>query len=65
MIAVLATSVAWILPTQTQAYLVAQAATEGRLFSLEQARRFALGYTAVTLGALLASVPYWRWLGLL
>jgi CRP-like cAMP-binding protein/di/tricarboxylate transporter len=65
MIAVLATSVAWILPTQTQAYLVAQAATEGRLFSPEQARRFALGYTAVTLGALLASVPYWCWLGLL
>ena len=65
MIAVLATSVAWILPTQTQAYLVAVAASEGRLFSHGQARRFALGYTAVTLAALVACVPYWRWLGLL
>jgi di/tricarboxylate transporter len=65
MIAVLATSVSWILPTQTQAYLVAVAASEGRLFSHEQARRFALGYTGVTLAALVACVPYWRWLGLL
>ena len=64
-IALLATSVLWFLPSQTPSYLVAQSASEGRLFSHEQARRFALGYTGVTLAAMVACVPYWRWLGLL
>ena len=51
MLAVLVTSVAWTLPTQTQAYRVAVAAPEGRLHSPEQARRFPVGYTAVTVAA--------------
>jgi len=41
-IALLATSVAWFLPSQTPSYLVAQSASEGRLFSHAQRQRFAL-----------------------
>jgi di/tricarboxylate transporter len=63
-IALLSTSVAWWLPAQTPSYLVAQSASEGRLFSHVQAQRFAIAYTALTLLALLVSVPYWRLLGL-
>jgi hypothetical protein len=38
---------------------------EDRLFSHEQARRFALAYTALTLLGLALAVPHWRVLGLL
>jgi divalent anion:Na+ symporter, DASS family len=64
-ITVLATSVAWFLPSQTISYLVAQSASEGRLFSHAQAQRFALAYTTLVLIGLALSVPYWRLLGLL
>jgi len=64
-ISVLAMSVAWFLPSQTLSYLVAQSASEGRLFSHAQARRFAFAYTALVLVGLMVSVPYWRLLGLL
>jgi len=64
-IALLATSVAWFLPSQTPSYLVAQSASEGRLFSHAQAQRFALAYTVLTLVGLALCVPYWRWLGLI
>ncbi len=64
-VALLATSVAWFLPSQTPSYLVAQSASEGRLFSHAQARRFAVAYAALTLGGLALSIPYWRLLGLL
>lgn len=64
-IALLATSVLWFLPSQTPSYLVAQAGSEGRLFSHAQARRFAFAYTALTLLGLVLSIPYWRLLGLL
>ena len=64
-ITVLATSVAWFLPSQTISYLVAQSASEGRLFSHAQAQRFALAYTTLVLVGLALSVPYWRLLGLL
>jgi hypothetical protein len=62
-IALLATSVAWFLPSQTPSYLVAQAASEGKLFSHAQARRFAVAWTLLTLLGLALSVPYWRMLG--
>jgi hypothetical protein len=64
MIALLATSVAF-LPSQTPSYLVAQSASEGRLFSHAQAQRFALAYTVLTLVGLALCVPYWRALGLI
>ena len=63
-IALLATSVAWFVPSQTPSYLVAQAASEHRLFSHEQARRFAVAWTLLTLLGLALCVPYWRMLGL-
>jgi di/tricarboxylate transporter len=55
----------WFLPGQAPAYLVAQAATEGRLYARAQSRAVALGYAVVTLLAVLLSVPYWHLLGLL
>ena len=64
-IALLTTSVTWLLPFQTSAYMVARAASEDRLFSHEQARRFALAYAGLTLLGLALAVPYWRLLGLL
>jgi di/tricarboxylate transporter len=64
-IALLSMSVAWFLPSQTPSYLVAQSASEGRLFSHPQAQRFAIAYTVLTLLALVLCLPYWRWLGLL
>jgi di/tricarboxylate transporter len=64
-IALLATSVVWFLPFQTSSYMVARSASEDRLFSHEQARRFALAYAALTLLGLALAVPYWRLLGLL
>jgi CRP-like cAMP-binding protein/di/tricarboxylate transporter len=64
-IALLATSVAWLFPFQTSSYMVARAASEDRLFSHEQARRFAVAYAALTLLGLALAVPYWRLLGVL
>ncbi len=64
-IALLATSVVWFLPFQTSSYMVARSASEDRLFSHEQARRFALGYAGLTLLGLALAVPYWRLLGIL
>jgi CRP-like cAMP-binding protein/di/tricarboxylate transporter len=64
-IALLATSVGWFLPFQTSSYMVARSASEDRLFSHEQGRRFALAYTGLTLLGLALAVPYWRLLGIL
>ena len=55
----------WFLPGQAPAYLVAQAAAEGRLYSEVQSRAVAFGYAVVTLLAVMLSVPYWHVLGLL
>jgi hypothetical protein len=63
--ALLATSVAWFLPFQTSSYMVARSASEDRLFTQEQAQRFALAYTGLTLLGLALAVPYWRLLGIL
>jgi divalent anion:Na+ symporter, DASS family len=63
--ALLATSVAWFLPFQTSSYMVARSASEDPLFTHEQARRFALAYTGLTLLGLALAVPYWRLLGIL
>jgi hypothetical protein len=64
-IALLATSVAWFFPFQTTSYMVARSASEDRLFTHEQARRFALAYAGLTLLGLALAVPYWRLLGIL
>jgi hypothetical protein len=62
---VLATSALWFLPAQTPSYLVAYAATDGRLFTHAQAKLAAFAYTAVVIAGLSVSVPYWHLLGLL
>src|SRR5262249_37545695 len=49
----------WFFPSQSVAYAIAYEATEGRLFTHQQARRVCLGYTAVTFVGLAISVPYW------
>ncbi|MDP8924661.1 MAG: anion permease, partial [Chloroflexota bacterium] len=67
-VVVLAVSLAtniWVYPQQNLLYLTAFYATGERAFSHEQARPLALAYPLFVLVALLASVPYWRWLGLL
>jgi len=61
----LATSSMWLLPWQAPGYLVAYAASEGRLFSHHQARLIGLAYSVVVVLGLLLTIPYWRLLGLL
>src|SRR5262249_54166847 len=64
-ITLLATSVMWFIPSQTNSYLVAYSAAEGRLFSHAQGRLAAFLYAGVTLIALAVCVlTYWRLLGL-
>jgi di/tricarboxylate transporter len=64
-IAILALGLSWHVPAQTPEFLVAQAASEGRLYSNGQARRAALAYIAVGLTSLALCLPYWHLLGLL
>jgi CRP-like cAMP-binding protein/di/tricarboxylate transporter len=55
----------WLYPQQNVLYQAAYFATGERSFSHEQARPLAFAYPALVLLALLASIPYWRWLGLI
>jgi di/tricarboxylate transporter len=64
-ITLLVTGSVWYFPTQNYAYIVADEAAEGRLFTSAQARTACLGYIAAALAGLAVSVPYWRLLGLL
>ena len=64
-IAILALGLSWHVTAQTPEFLVAQAASEGRLYSNAQARRAAFAYVAVGLTSLAVCLPYWHLLGLL
>lgn len=64
-IAILALGLSWHVPAQTPEFLVAQAASEGRLYSNAQARRASFAYIGVGLASLALCLPYWRLLGLL
>ncbi|MCE3277424.1 MAG: crp 3, partial [Propionibacteriaceae bacterium] len=55
----------WLYPQQNVLYQAAYFATGERSFSHEQARPLAIAYPAFVLIALLASIPYWQWLGLI
>jgi CRP-like cAMP-binding protein/di/tricarboxylate transporter len=55
----------WLYPQQNVLYQAAYFATGERSFSHEQARPLALAYPAFVLLALVGSIPYWRWLGLI
>lgn len=64
-IAILALGLSWHVPAQTPEFLVAQAASEGRLYSNAQARRASFAYIGVGLASLALCLPYWHLLGLL
>jgi di/tricarboxylate transporter len=55
----------WLYPQQSVLYQAAYIATGERAFSHEQVRPLAIAYAAFVVVALLASIPYWRWLGLI
>lgn len=59
----------FFLPYQSTTYLAlyygAGGGSAGRLFTHRQARPLAIAYGVAALFALVASVPYWRWLGLI
>ena len=64
-IAILALGLSWHIPAQSPEYLVAYGASHGRLYSHAQARRVALAYDGIALGALAVCLPYWHLLGLI
>jgi CRP-like cAMP-binding protein/di/tricarboxylate transporter len=55
----------FLYPAQNVYYLTAYYGTGERGFSHAQARPIALAYAAFTFVALVLTLPYWRWLGLL
>jgi di/tricarboxylate transporter len=55
----------FLVPYQSTTYLALYHGTGGRLFDHRLARPAALAYGAASLLALCASVPAWRWMGLL
>jgi CRP-like cAMP-binding protein/di/tricarboxylate transporter len=55
----------WLYPQQNVLYQAAYFATGERSFSHEQARPLAFAYVAFVFLAIVASIPYWRWLGLI
>ena len=50
---------------QSPTYLTAYYSAEGKAFSHRQGRKIALGYALAVTVAVLASIPYWQWLGLI
>jgi anion transporter len=55
----------FFLPYQSPYYLTLYYGTEGRCFSHEQTRPFAWAYAGIVVLGFLASIPYWRLLGLI
>jgi di/tricarboxylate transporter/CRP-like cAMP-binding protein len=55
----------WLYPQQSVLYLTAYHGTDGRAFSHAQARPLAVAYAVFVFVALLASIPYWRLIGLI
>jgi di/tricarboxylate transporter len=54
----------FLVPYQSTTYLALHHGTGGRLFDHRLARPAALAYAVASLFALCASVPVWRWMGL-
>ncbi|MDP3487779.1 MAG: anion permease, partial [Bacillota bacterium] len=55
----------WILPYQNIVYTIGTGAADDKGISSGDGTRFSLVFTALTFIAVLASIPYWRMLGLL
>lgn len=64
-LAILMSTNLWLYPQQSPYYLVACYGSGGRGFSHRQARPLAFAYAVFVIVAVLASIPYWRWLGLI
>jgi di/tricarboxylate transporter len=63
---VICTSVAiWFLPYQSTCYLALYFGTKEKAFSHGQVRLLAWSYGVIYLLAVLAAIPYWRWMGLI
>ena len=63
---VICTSVAiWFLPYQNTCYLALYYGTKEKAFSHSQVRLLAWSYGLIYLLAVLAAIPYWRWLKLI
>lgn len=54
----------WILPFQSDVYLVSHQAAQNRLCGQRKATLLSLVASACTVLAILVSIPYWRYLGL-
>jgi hypothetical protein len=55
----------WLLPFQSDTYLVSHQAAQGRLADQRKATLLSLAASRATVVAVLVSIPYWRYLGLL
>jgi len=55
----------FFFPYQSPTYLTAYYSAEGRSFDHRQGRKIALGYAAAVAVSVLASLPYWHWIGLI
>jgi CRP-like cAMP-binding protein/di/tricarboxylate transporter len=64
-ITILLASTLWVYPQQNLAYLTAYYGTGERGFTHAQARPLALAWVAFVFIAILLSIPYWRWIGLI
>ena len=61
---VLIASEMWFFPFQVDWHSLAYATTDGKGFSYQDMKRIHLFYAAAYLIALVAAIPYWRYLGL-
>ena len=62
---VLVASEVWFFPFQVDWHSLAYATTDGKGFSYQDMKRIHLFYAAAYLIALVAAIPYWRYLGLM
>jgi hypothetical protein len=54
----------WFFPYQNSVYLNLLEATEGKVFNHHQTRMAAFAHVAAVQAAIIVSVPWWRFLGL-
>jgi di/tricarboxylate transporter len=55
----------WIVPYQNSIYLNMLESTEGKLFTHKQVRNLAIIQVGVVLIAVIASIPWWRFIGMI
>lgn len=55
----------WFFPYQNSVYLNLLEATEGKVFDHHQTRKAAIVHVLAAQAAILVSIPYWQWLGLI